>query len=95
MRPGEAKRRLVGALLGAGLPATAATAATPATDGRAASARQALLRDPYLALKRPPLARYAMVVLPEKPVNGGLWYARASGRGRGAHWVMEEARAAG
>ena len=50
----------------------------------------ALLRDPYLALKAPPLSEYSLVVLPEKPANGGLWYAQASARGAGAHWVMEE-----
>ena len=50
----------------------------------------ALLRDPYLALQAPPLSDYALIVLPEKPVNGGLWYGRATQRGHGAHWVMEE-----
>ena len=69
------------------------THSTASTASRVDS--QALLRDPYLALKTPPLASYALVLLPEKPINGGLWYARASGRGRGAHWVMEEAMPAG
>ena len=65
------------------------------TDSTSSPGSQALLRDPYLSLKAPPLSSYSLVVLPEKPVNGGLWYARASGRGRGAHWVMEEAMPAG
>ena len=52
-----------------------ATAATTTTDTRAASPA-ALLRD-RLALKRPPLARYAWWCC--RAVNGGLWYARASG----------------
>ena len=32
----------------------------------------------------------ARLVLPEKPASGGLWYGRATQRGHGAHWVMEE-----
>lgn len=68
---------------------------TDSTDSTSSPGSQALLRDPYLSLKAPPLSSYSLVVLPEKPVNGGLWYARASGRGRGAHWVMEEAMPAG
>ena len=46
------------------------------------------LQDPYVALKAPPLSQHALVVLAEKPANGGLWYASA--RGGAARWVMEE-----
>lgn len=53
----------------------------------------ALLRDPYLPLKRE-LGGYGFVFLQDTggaiPANGGLWYAQHARAGVGAQWVVAE-----
>ncbi len=50
----------------------------------------AVLSDPYAQLKAPPLREHSLVLLPESPANGGLWYAQNTRRGAGAHWLIGE-----
>ena len=48
------------------------------------------LSDPYPLLKRPPIAQVSLLILPETPANGGMWYAQNTTRGTGAGWVIAE-----
>ena len=50
----------------------------------------AFLSDPYELLKTPPLSAHSLIVLPESPVNGGMWYAQNTQEGAGAQWVISE-----
>ena len=48
------------------------------------------LSDPYVQLKAAPLAQFSLLILPEAPANGGMWYAQNTSRGSGAAWVISE-----
>ena len=50
----------------------------------------AILADPYALLKQPPFASQNLVILPETPANGGMWYAQNTSDGAGAQWVIGE-----
>ena len=50
----------------------------------------AILSDPYAMLKSPPMAGQNLVILPETPANGGMWYAQNTTDGTGAQWVIAE-----
>ena len=48
------------------------------------------LSDPYELLKRPPLSHTSLLILPETPANGGMWYAQNTSKGTGAAWIIAE-----
>ena len=50
----------------------------------------AILADPYAWLKTAPLAEQNLIILPESPINGGMWYAQNTTAGAGAQWVIAE-----
>ena len=50
----------------------------------------AILSDPYALLKVPPMASQSLIILPETPANGGMWYAQNTTDGAGAQWVIAE-----
>ena len=50
----------------------------------------AILSDPYALLKAPPLDQMNLIILPEAPINGGMWYAQNTSADSGAQWVIAE-----
>uniref|UniRef100_A0A7S4ETJ9 Nucleotide-diphospho-sugar transferase domain-containing protein n=1 Tax=Chrysotila carterae TaxID=13221 RepID=A0A7S4ETJ9_CHRCT len=49
-----------------------------------------IFNDIYTRLKRKPISDYSLILLPESPVNGGLWYAQHTSLDSGAQWVIAE-----
>ena len=52
----------------------------------------AFLSDPYALLKQPPLSMFSLLILPETPANGGMWYAQNTSAGSGAARTWLQAR---